>query len=89
MSGDYDGERFGTSVFLVFFNRVVAAIFAFCMALVKGNKCGRRIFQSCSNFRHLAQPAIRLDQGPHHHNHVEKTSSNNLHIKAAYEGEFH
>jgi len=36
MSGDYDGERFGTSVFLVFFNRVVAAIFAFCMALVKG-----------------------------------------------------
>eukprot|EP00450_Noctiluca_scintillans_P040043 CAMPEP_0194477246 /NCGR_PEP_ID=MMETSP0253-20130528/1026_1 /TAXON_ID=2966 /ORGANISM="Noctiluca scintillans" /LENGTH=120 /DNA_ID=CAMNT_0039316195 /DNA_START=59 /DNA_END=418 /DNA_ORIENTATION=+ len=36
MSGDYDGERFGTSVFLVFFNRVVAVIFAICMALVKG-----------------------------------------------------
>eukprot|EP00450_Noctiluca_scintillans_P011429 CAMPEP_0194507384 /NCGR_PEP_ID=MMETSP0253-20130528/36875_1 /TAXON_ID=2966 /ORGANISM="Noctiluca scintillans" /LENGTH=70 /DNA_ID=CAMNT_0039350277 /DNA_START=23 /DNA_END=232 /DNA_ORIENTATION=+ len=36
MLGEYSGERFVTSVFLVFFNRVAAVIFAFCMALVKG-----------------------------------------------------
>jgi len=36
MSGEYDGERFGTSVFLVFMNRMVAVLFALCMAMVKG-----------------------------------------------------
>jgi len=36
MSGEYDGERFGTSVFLVFMNRMVAVVFALCMAVAKG-----------------------------------------------------